>query len=443
MGNWLIDRTAAILERDDTRRGFLTKTALVGTALAVAPVSYVLRPQTAYATICSCNGSSCNCTDLCCDGYTEFCCTLTGSNSCPPGTVAAGWWKADNSGFCDVEGASKPRYYIDCNGGCNDGCGCGSSGVCSQGCSDSTCNCGNGDCNNRKSGCTGFRYGQCNNHIECVGRIVCRVVTCTPPWEWEESCTTASATDNYTRYHNRPCLHGLEVTSSLPGVVTGNQWTLREAGLDPVEHGFAFGEVDDLFIMGDWNGDGTRTPGVVRGAKFGPYGGKLTWMLRNSNSSGPPDIVLEFGEPGDQPVVGDWNGDGADSIGVLSPNGVWKLRVDRSTGPPDSEFVFGQSGDTALVGDWNGNGVDTIGVHRGTQFLLRNVNNAGPANHSFYYGREGDTPVAGDWNGDGVDTIGVFRDGHWLLKNAHAGGNSDVNFTFGGSGDAPVVWTVQ
>ena len=37
--------------------------------------------------------------------------------------------------------------------------------------------------------------------------------------------------------------------------------------------------------MGDWNGNGERTPGVVRGAKFGPYGGKLTWLLRNSNSA--------------------------------------------------------------------------------------------------------------------------------------------------------------
>ena len=91
MSNWLLERSTALLDRGETRRGFLTKTALVGTALAVAPVSYVLRPQTAYATICGCSGSSCNCTDLCCDGYTEFCCTINGSNSCPPGTIAAGW----------------------------------------------------------------------------------------------------------------------------------------------------------------------------------------------------------------------------------------------------------------------------------------------------------------------------------------------------------------
>ena len=440
MSNWLIDRSSAILDRGTTRRGFLTHTALVGSALAVAPVSYVLRPQTAYATICSCNGSSCNCTDMCCDGYTEFCCTLTGSNSCPPGTIAAGWWKADNSGYCDVDGASKPRYYIDCNSGCSDGCGCGSSGVCSQSCSESACKCGNGDCGNRKTGCTGFRYGQCNSHIECVGRIVCRVVTCTPPWDWEETCSTASATDNYTRFHNRPCLHGVGEASSFPGTVSGTQWTLREAGLDPIEHTFSYGELGDVPVMGDWNGTGEKTPGVIRGAKFGPYGGKLTWLLRNSNSAGPPDIVLEFGEAGDQPVVGDWSGDGKDGVGVMTSDGLWKLRLDLTTGPSDSEFMFGESGDTAIVGDWNGDGVDTIGVHRGTQWLLRNSNSAGGPNHSFWYGRAGDIPVVGDWNADGMDTVGIMRNGIWLLKNGHVAGNSDVNLELGGPGDVPVVW---
>jgi uncharacterized protein with LGFP repeats len=34
-----------------------------------------------------------------------------------------------------------------------------------------------------------------------VGGVVCRVVSCTPPWKWER-CSTAPATDNNTRNHN-------------------------------------------------------------------------------------------------------------------------------------------------------------------------------------------------------------------------------------------------
>ena len=92
------------------------------------------------------------------------------------------------------------------------------------------------------------------------------------------------------------------------------------------------------------------------------------------------------------------------------------------------------------MGDWNGDGVDTIGVHRGNEFRLRSSNSAGRPNHVFYYGREEDTVVVGDWNADGIDTIGLVRDGQWLLKNGHVGGNSDVSFTYGGAGAVPMVW---
>ena len=82
-------------------------------------------PGSAYAAVCSCSGSSCDCGSRCCDGYTEFCCTLNGDNRCPPGSIMAGWWKADGSGFC---GPNAPRYYMDCNASCG-GCGCGRSGT--------------------------------------------------------------------------------------------------------------------------------------------------------------------------------------------------------------------------------------------------------------------------------------------------------------------------
>lgn len=215
------------------RRSVLRAGTMAATALVAAPSDFVLRPRSAYAAVCGCSGQGCACGSLCCDGYTEFCCTLTGSNGCPPGTVAAGWWKVDGSGFC----GGAPRYYLDCNSQCG-ACGC-RGGLCSGACSGTRCGCAAGDCNNRKSGCTMFRYGQCNQHIACLGPIVCRVVTCTPPWVFDGSCTTASRTDNNTANHNRPCLEApfgaFDGVEDLGGAIRVIGWAVDQNRLDGVE----------------------------------------------------------------------------------------------------------------------------------------------------------------------------------------------------------------
>lgn len=205
MSRWLVDKVSGLLEARTDRRGFLAKSALVGSAVAVAPATYVLKPGTAYGAVCNCNNSLCNCGDLCCDGYTEFCCSIYGDNRCPPNTLVAGWWKADGSGYCVSNGVPKPRYYVDCNAKCGS-CLPDGTGFCSGSCYGCACGCSEGNCKNRKACCTKFRYGQCNQAVPYLGPIVCRVITCTPPWLWEETCTTTSATDNATAFHNAPCL---------------------------------------------------------------------------------------------------------------------------------------------------------------------------------------------------------------------------------------------
>ncbi|HEV7208413.1 MAG TPA: hypothetical protein VGN54_06720, partial [Mycobacteriales bacterium] len=50
-----------------------------------------------------------------------------------------------------------------------------------------------------------FRYGQCNQQIGCSGPVLCRMISCTPPWHFE-NCTTDVATDNNTTDHSAPCL---------------------------------------------------------------------------------------------------------------------------------------------------------------------------------------------------------------------------------------------
>ena len=63
-----------------------------------------------------------------------------------------------------------------------------------------------------------------------------------------------------------------------------------------------------------------------------------------------------------------------------------------------------------MVGDWNGDGFDTIGLYDTTTgfFFLKNTNSGGSADIVVGFSVGGLTvyPIIGDWNGDGIDTPG-------------------------------------
>lgn len=178
LGHWLASGQVG-------RRGFLTRMIVAATALAVNPFDFILRPQSAYASVC---GASAGCGS----GWTVFCCSINGgANTCPPGSYPAGWWKVDDSAFCN----DGPRYYIDCNRLPGARCGC------------DTCR-STDTCDRRRYCCNNFRYGQCNTQIAGVTEVVCRIVTCTAPWEWDPACSDTTLVENATRTHSAPCLPG-------------------------------------------------------------------------------------------------------------------------------------------------------------------------------------------------------------------------------------------
>jgi hypothetical protein len=183
--------------RPVTRRNLLVGATVAAAALATKPKEFALRPVGAFATICGPG-------NVASAGWTVFCCTINkGVNACPPGSFAAGWWKAADSSWC----GSGYRYIVDCNASCSR-CttGCGTSGLCSSSCW--SCSCGSGStatCDQRRVCCNAFRYGQCNTQVRCSGGVHCRVVSCVAPYKWA-NCTTTSLVDNRTSEHSAPCL---------------------------------------------------------------------------------------------------------------------------------------------------------------------------------------------------------------------------------------------
>ena len=191
---------------------------------------------------------------------------------------------------------------------------------------------------------------------------------------------------------------------------------------------------------------------------------QLLWLVDRNASGGWSGATLDglysFGQPGDVPVTGDWNGDGRGKIGFFRPStGMWLLDYNGDggwSGPAsDRMYFFGQNGDTPVVGDWNASGTAKIGFFRPStgMWLLDYDGNGqwnGPnADRQYYLGQNGDRPVAGDWNGDGRFKIGIFRpsapdQGMWLLdyngNGVWDGDATDRHFYFGEvAGDEPVV----
>ena len=145
---------------------------------------------------------------------------------------------------------------------------------------------------------------------------------------------------------------------------------------DLIDHVFHYGTPGDVPVAGDWNGDGIRQIGVFRDGQWildldgdGRFTERCAWprsarratcrwsatstataSTRSAStatatgsstptttaSSTRQDKVFELGGAGDQPVVGDWNGDGTDEPGVYQPAQrpiAWPLRRLKSRDP--------------------------------------------------------------------------------------------------------------
>ncbi len=218
-------------------------------------------------------------------------------------------------------------------------------------------------------------------------------------------------------------------TTGLVDPSQGKWYLYDDAGV--LDTSFFYGNPGDYPFMGDWNGDGVETPGLYRQADGYVY-------LRNTNSVGVADIKFFFGNPGDVPIAGDFDGDGFDTVSIYRPSNQTFYIInelgsgDAGLGAADFFYVFGDPGDKPFVGDFNGNGVETVGLHRESTGLVyfRNSHTQGNADNQFIFGDPGDQLIAGDWTGDGTFTPALFRpsDTTMYFRYSNTQGNADNEY---------------
>ncbi|MGO1401160.1 MAG: sugar-binding protein [Flaviflexus sp.] len=190
-----------------------------------------------------------------------------------------------------------------------------------------------------------------------------------------------------------------------------------------------FGREGDEVLVGDWDGDGVDTLGVRRGKEF---------FLDNAIKSGNADISFKYGKETDEVFVGDWDGDGTDTVAVR--RGVtFYVNNSFEGGNADSTFKYGRDGDEAYVGDFDGDGEDTFVVRRGDEFFVANALVGGNADISFHYGKASDEVFVGNFDGEDGDTIALRRGTIFYVKNTLVGGVADTTISYGRVDDRAYV----
>ncbi len=142
-----------------------------------------------------------------------------------------------------------------------------------------------------------FRYGQCNQQVGCTGNVLCRMVSCTPPWQIAGlNCASGpDKTDPETANHGAPCLQQASWTGPAfaisPKVIAASPAVAQTPGTGRTD---LFARATDGQVMtttnngGGWNGwrGLGRPPGGYLGSPAAVCGGpgNLNVFVRGADS---------------------------------------------------------------------------------------------------------------------------------------------------------------
>ncbi|MCI0530002.1 MAG: hypothetical protein L0Y56_21370, partial [Nitrospira sp.] len=122
---------------------------------------------------------------------------------------------------------------------------------------------------------------------------------------------------------------------------------------------------------------------------------------------------------------------------VFKPsNGTWYIL--NSSGGIKTQ-VFGQNGDVPVPGDYDGDGLDNIAVWRPSTGIWTGILRSGKT-ASKAWGVSGDLPVQADFDGDGRTDLGIFRasTGEWWILTSSSKFTNFTRTIWGQAGDSPV-----
>lgn len=211
---------------------------------------------------------------------------------------------------------------------------------------------------------------------------------------------------------------------------SAGKWTV--AGEQPGDSSrtYYWGEAGDVPVPGDYNGDGLTEFAVYRPTTS-------TWWILYPNADAAPEMLAQrWGEAGDVPVPADYDGDGSTDLGIWRPaEGTFYVLLNGSSIMLTS---LGSEGDIPAVGDFNGDGKADFAIWRpadgywfaqtGHELVFRQ------------WGLSEDNPIIGDFDGSGHSDFAVYRpsQGTWYVRVPGVSSDTSLQYNLGLSADLPL-----
>lgn len=204
-----------------------------------------------------------------------------------------------------------------------------------------------------------------------------------------------------------------------------------------------FGQTgDDPTVVGDYNNDNRADIAVYRpGASAGQ---QSFWYVRTV--AGGSFTVTQWGQNGDFPAPGDYDGDGSNDFVIQRNAGGGQANFwTRFATGTTSITTFGTPTDVITPGDYDGDGRTDYAVVRGIggQIVWFYLPSSGGSYVATTFGTSAtDFPTQGDYNGDGRTDQAVWRPAadptqNFFFVNNSGGGVSASEW--GQNGDYPVA----
>lgn len=216
-----------------------------------------------------------------------------------------------------------------------------------------------------------------------------------------------------------------------------NNWYLRSS-----ENNFSqtvnFGLSGDHLVPADFDGDGLTDIAVWRDVPG------VWYVLRSRDSLlqtiyWGTRISVPTGYISDEPVVGDYDGDGHDDFAVWRPEtGVWYILKSSSGFNPDYAIYFswGRLGDIPVQADYDGDKKTDFAIFRSYENRWYVFQSGSQSWKTSVFGQAGfDLLVPADYTGDGKADFAIYRQGLWLIQDSESG--QVQTFQFGLSTDTP------